>query len=326
MAVEHNFYKKTVFIFSEFYLFYKKKERLIMGIKDIVKRIFTKEKKVIILGLDSAGKTTLVSFLQKGIFMEHTPTMGKEMTQMEVQGIRINIMDMGGQKDFRDLWLHEMADAECVIFMIDVYARDRFNEAKDELWKLSEVFKKKPLIVLANKYDLSPVAQIGEIIKVLELNKINSFEVLPISCKTGFGIVPAFMKIYYRLTGAQLKKKINIKAVTVFDQGGIPLTSQSNEDILQGLFAAINNFIKESFNSELNQLKMGGHTILFKRSKNLLGSIVINEQEGVDIAEAETGLQELLGHLEHMCPELDKDDIERDKIEYLVNQYASNLL
>jgi len=84
VAVEHNFYKKTVFIFSEFYLFYKKKERLIMGIKDIVKRIFTKEKKVIILGLDSAGKTTLVSFLQNGTFMEHTPTMGKEMTQMEV--------------------------------------------------------------------------------------------------------------------------------------------------------------------------------------------------------------------------------------------------
>lgn len=298
-----------------------------MGIKDIVKRIFTKEKKVIILGLDSAGKTTLVSFLQNGTFMEHTPTMGKEMTQMEVQGIRINIMDMGGQKDFRDLWLHEMADAECVIFMIDAYARERFNEAKDELWKLADVFKKKPLIVLANKYDLTPVAQLGEIINVLQLSKIDSFEVLPISCKTGYGIVPAFMKIYYRLTGAQLKKKINIKAVTVFDEGGIPLTSQSNQDILNGgLFAAINNFIKESFQSELNQLKMGGHTILFKRSKNLLGSIVLNEQEGVDLSEAESGLQELLHHLEQMCPELEKKDIERDKIEYLVNQYASNLL
>jgi len=298
-----------------------------MGIKDIVKRIFTKEKKVIFLGLDSAGKTTLVSFLQNGTFIEHTPTMGKEMTKMEVQGIRINIMDMGGQQDFRDLWLHEMADAECVIFMVDASAPERFNEAKIELWKLSDVFKKKPLIVLANKYDLSPVAQVGEIINVLQLNKINSFEVLPISCKTGYGIVPAFMKIYYRLTGAQLKKKLNIKAVTVFDQGGIPLTSQSNQDILKGgLFAAINSFIKESFNSELNQLKMKGHTIIFKRSKNLLGSIILNEMEGVDMTEAEIGLEELLRHLENMCPELERDQIERDKIEYLVNQYASNLL
>lgn len=298
-----------------------------MGIRDIVKRIFTTNKKVVVCGLDSSGKSTLVSFLQNGTFMEHTPTMGKEMIQMEVQGVRIKVMDMGGQKDFRDLWLHEMYDAECIIFMIDAYARERFNEAKDELWKLSSVFKKKPLIVLANKYDLQPVAQVGEIIDVLQLTKINSFEILPISCRTGYGIVPAFMKIYYRLTGSQLKKKINIKAVTVFDQGGIPLTSQSNQDILQGgLFAAINNFIKESFNTELNQLKMSGYTILFKRSKNLLGSIVLTEQDGVDLIEAESGLEDLLCHLENMCPELEKSDFEREKIEYLVDQYASNIM
>jgi small GTP-binding protein len=298
-----------------------------MGIKDVLKRIFTSNKKVVVCGLDSSGKTTLVSFLQNGTFMEHTPTMGKEMTEMEVQGVRINIMDMGGQKDFRELWLHEMSDAQCVIFMIDAYARERFNEAKDELWKLADVFKKKPLIVLANKYDLSPVAQIGEIIDILQLNKIKTFEILPISCKTGYGIVPAFMKIYYRLTGQQLKKRINIKAVTVFDQSGIPLTSESHQDILQGgLFAAIHGFVKESFNSELNQLRMGGHTILFKRSKNLLGSIVLTDQEGIDLKEAEEGLDELLCHLEHMCPELEKDNLEREKIEYLVNQYASNLL
>ncbi len=65
--------------------------------------------------------------------------------------------------------------------------------------------------------------------------------------------------------------------------GSNPLTSESHQDILQGgLFAAIHGFVKESFNSELNQLKMGGHTILFKRSKNLLGSIVLTDQEGID--------------------------------------------
>jgi len=74
-----------------------------MGIKDILKRVFTKEKKIVITGLDSAGKTTMISFLQNGTFMEHAPTMGKELSQIEVQGIRINVMDMGGQKDF--IWV-----------------------------------------------------------------------------------------------------------------------------------------------------------------------------------------------------------------------------
>ena len=298
-----------------------------MGVKDIIKRIFTKEKKIVIIGLDNSGKTTLVSFLQNGTFIEHAPTMGKELTTIEIQGIRINVMDMGGQKDFRDLWLHEMNDTECIIFMIDAYDRERFKEAKNELWKLADVFKKKPLIVLANKYDLQPVAQIGEIIEELELSKINSFEILPISCKTGYGIVPAFMKIYYRLTGKQLKKKIDIKAVTIFDKGGIPLTSSSREDVLQGgLYAAINSFVQKSFNSELEQLKVGENVIIFKRSKHLLGSVVINEMDNIDVREAEEGLSELLYHLENMCPELEKNQLKPEKIGFLVQQYATNLL
>ena len=45
----------------------------------------------------------------------------------------------------------------------------------------------------------------------------------------------------------QLIKKISTKAVSIFNQGGIPLTSSSNEEILQGgLFAAIDSFVKES--------------------------------------------------------------------------------
>jgi len=298
-----------------------------MGVKDILKRVFTKEKKIVILGLDSSGKTTLVSFLQNGTFIEHTPTMGKELSTVDVSGVRINLMDMGGQKDFRDLWLGEVAQAECVIFMIDAYARERFNEARDELWKLAPVLKRTPLIVLANKYDLQPVAQPSEIITALNLTKLPSFEILPISCKTGYGIVKAFMKIYYKLTGKPLTKRISPKAITIFDQGGIPLTSSSNEDILQGgLFAAINSFVKESFHSELNQLKMSGNVIILKRSKHLMGSIVISDQDNIDPKEAEDGLNELLCHLEHMCPELAREQLDSGKIEYLVEQYASNIL
>ena len=298
-----------------------------MRVKDIIKRVFTKEKKIVILGLDSSGKTTLVSFLQNGTFIEHTPTMGKELSTIEVSGVRINLMDMGGQKDFRDLWLGEVSHAECVIFMVDAYARERLNEARDELWKLAPILKRTPLIVLANKYDLHPVAQLSELITILNLTKLPSFEILPISCKTGYGIVKAFMKIYYKLTGKPLSKRISPKAITIFDEGGIPLTSSTNEDILQGgLFSAINSFVKESFHSELSQLKMGGNIIILKRSKHLLGSIIISAQDKVNPNEAEEGLNELLCHLENMCPELESEQLDSDKIEYLVEQYASNIL
>ena len=298
-----------------------------MGVKNILQKLFAKEKKIVICGLDNAGKSTLVSFLQKGTFVKHTPTMGKELTKLEVQGIPINLMDMGGQKDFRDMWLGELSNASCVIFMIDAYARERFNEAKNELWKLSSVFKKKPLIVLTNKNDMNPVASMGDIIKALDLHKIDTFEIIPISCKTGFGIVPAFTKIYYKLTGKRLGNAATPKALTVFDRGGVPLTSSSNQDILHGgLFAAITQYAKESFNSELNQIRLEGNIIIFKRTNHLMGSIVLREEDSDNIKEAEIGLSELLSHLEHMCPELEQEQLDAEKIEYLVQQYSSNLM
>jgi GTPase SAR1 family protein len=253
--------------------------------------------------------------------------MGKELTKLEVQGVPINLMDMGGQKDFRDMWLGELSNASCVIFMIDAYARERFNEAKNELWKLSSVFKKKPLIVLTNKNDMNPVASMGDIIKALDLHKIDTFEIIPISCKTGFGIVPAFTKIYYKLTGKRLGNAATPKALTVFDRGGVPLTSSSNQDILHGgLFAAITQYAKESFNSELNQIRLEGNIIIFKRTDHLMGSIVLREEDSDNIKEAEIGLSELLSHLEHMCPELEQEQLDAEKIEYLVQQYSSNLM
>ncbi len=298
-----------------------------MGVKNIIQKLFAKEKKIVICGLDNAGKSTLVSFLQNGTFVKHTPTMGKELSKLEVQGIPINLMDMGGQKDFRDLWLGELSNASCVIFMIDAHARERFNEAKDELWKLSSVFKKKPLIILTNKNDLVPVASMGDIIKALDLHKIDTFEILPISCKTGYGIVPAFMKIYYKLTGKQLSNIVSPLALTVFDRGGIPLTSSSNQDILHGgLFAAITQYAKESFNSELNQIRLEGNIIIFKRTSHLMGSIVLRDEDSDNIKEAETGLGELLSHIEQMCPELEREQLDAKKIEYLVQQYSSNLM
>ena len=298
-----------------------------MGVKNILQKLFAKEKKIVICGLDNAGKSTLVSFLQKGTFVKHTPTMGKELTKLEVQGVPINLMDMGGQKDFRDMWLGELSNASCVIFMIDAYARERFNEAKNELWKLSSVFKKKPLIVLTNKNDMNPVASMGDIIKALDLHKIDTFEIIPISCKTGFGIVPAFTKIYYKLTGKRLGNAATPKALTVFDRGGVPLTSSSNQDILHGgLFAAITQYAQESFNSELNQIRLEGNIIIFKRTNHLMGSIVLREEDSDNIKEAEIGLSELLSHLEHMCPELEQEQLDAEKIEYLVQQYSSNLM
>ncbi|MFX1322669.1 MAG: ADP-ribosylation factor-like protein [Promethearchaeota archaeon] len=301
-----------------------------MGIRNILKKIFSGVKKIVICGLDNSGKSTLVSFLQTGTFIEHTPTMGKAQTNIEIQGIKFNLVDMGGQKDFRALWAGEMQDAAIVLFMLDAHDINRFEEAKQELIKLSSIINNMPLIILANKNDLQPVASIKQIIEELDLIKFPSFEVLPISSKTGFGITNAFSKIYYKLTGKQLVKRVTPKALTIFNKGGIPLTSKeglvNDIDILRGgLYAAIVSFVQESFKSELHQIKLEGHIIILKRTKYLMGSIVIEDSSSVDSSEAELRLSELLEHLENMCPELARDNLDMEKIDFLTQQFATNI-
>ena len=302
-----------------------------MGFKNIMNRVFMKDKNVVILGLDNAGKSTMVSFLQQGTFIEHTPTMGKDQAAIEVHGIRINLIDMGGQKDFRTLWLGEMNNAQCVIFMVDAADPGRFKEAKSELWKLSDVFKKRPLIVISNKYDLQSAVGVNQIIDALCLNDLPSFEVLSVSCKTGFGLVKAFAKIYFKLTGKTLSKKLTPKAVTIYDRNGTPITTKEgeeyNEEVLKGgLIATIADFVKDSYDSDLNSVNMHGHIIVVQKSKHLIGSIVIEESEKIDINEAVSELKDLLEHLENMCPELEKDKLDSKKLDFLVQQYVTNLL
>ena len=57
-----------------------------------------------------------------------------------------------------------------------------------------------------------------------------------------------------------------------------------------------------------------------------MGSIILHDNDNVDVQDAESGLCDLLKHLEHMCPELEEEQLNSEKIEYLVEQYASNLL
>lgn len=73
-----------------------------MGVLNILAKIFSKNKKIVIVGLDNSGKSTLISFLKTGTFKEQLPTMGKQETLIEVQGIRICLSDVGDKEIFVD--------------------------------------------------------------------------------------------------------------------------------------------------------------------------------------------------------------------------------
>ena len=109
--------------------------------------------RILMLGLDTAGKTTILYKLKLGENVSTVPTIGFNVETVEYKNINFTVWDVGGQDKIRPLWRHYYINAKALIFVVDSSDRDRINEAKEELHRLmhDEELKDAILLVFANK-------------------------------------------------------------------------------------------------------------------------------------------------------------------------------
>lgn len=81
--------------------------------------------------------------------------------------------------------------------------------------------------------------------------------------------------------------------------------------------------MQKCFETELNLIKFGNNTIIFKKSKYLLGSIIIRNSDKINAEVVEVSLITLLQYIETNCPEFEKEHYDSLKIEKLVEQYIT---
>ncbi len=302
-----------------------------MGLFDVFKR--KSSHKAVFLGLDNSGKSTIITFLQEGKFIEHTPTMGKKSVDMEIGGTRMSLFDMGGQQDFRGLWLGELKNAKVVTFVIDAAAPQRFAEAKKELDALLPAIKenKTHLLILANKHDIPGAVSLAKLINEFKLFDVDNFEIMEISAKTGYGMADAFAKFYTLLTGEKVKKNVLAKAISVFDKGGTPIVTTYNKNEVErvaiegGFLVAITQFSKMKMNDDEESIitfeseKNG--TFVVAKSKNLIGSVLWTSDLGVPLDQSKSALKEMLAHLEAnaSCNDM-------NSIAFHVEHYCTNII
>ncbi|MFX0101276.1 MAG: ADP-ribosylation factor-like protein [Candidatus Hodarchaeota archaeon] len=304
-----------------------------MGLFDFFKR--KTNHKAVFLGLDNSGKSTIISFLQEGRFINHTPTMGKKKLEMDVGGTRISLFDMGGQEDFRQLWSGEVNTAKVVAFVIDKAAPERFGEAIGELNKILPTILKNSiqLLIMANKHDIRSAAPLGTIIEAFGLTQLDNFEVVEISAKTGYGMADAFTKFYTMLTGEQVKKNKLTKGISVYNKGGVPIISQLDDvdnierkAIEGGFLVAITQFcnLKMEDDEETNIISFESQkngTFLVARSQHYIGSLLWQENLGVPIEQSKAALKDLLHHLENTCNHENEENIA-----FHVEHYTTNMM
>merc|ERR1719197_2032653 len=91
-------------------------------------RIVSKqEKRILMVGLDAAGKTTILYKLKLGDVVTTIPTVGFNVESVEYKNIEFTVWDIGGQHLIRPLWRHYYQGTEAVIFVVDSNDRERVD-------------------------------------------------------------------------------------------------------------------------------------------------------------------------------------------------------
>ena len=114
------------------------------------------QKRIVILGLDAAGKTTILYKLNLGDVVHTIPTVGFNVETIKYKNIEMTCWDIGGQKKIRGLWYHYYHETDAVIFVVDSCDPDRIAEAKEELDAIlgNDILRDACILVYANKQDL----------------------------------------------------------------------------------------------------------------------------------------------------------------------------
>jgi len=145
--------------------------------------VFTKDEfRVLILGVDKAGKTTLLEKL-KSIYLKGeglppdrvVPTVGLNIGRMEDANAKLVFWDLGGQVGLRAIWEKYYEEAHAIMYVIDAATASSFEDAKSALDKVirHEHLRGAPLLIVANKQDLPGVVNDEELAKFLNLKELD---------------------------------------------------------------------------------------------------------------------------------------------------------
>jgi small GTP-binding protein len=145
------------------------------GFLDVFKRWFkNRETRCLMVGLDAAGKTTVLYKLKLGEPVTTIPTIGFNVETIEYKGFNLNVWDVGGQDRIRLLWRHYYHNTQGLIFVVDSNDVERIELARDELHKLLEEdeLRDSILLVFANKQDLPNAVKPAELGRALGLSGV----------------------------------------------------------------------------------------------------------------------------------------------------------
>ncbi|CCX32243.1 P-loop containing nucleoside triphosphate hydrolase protein [Pyronema domesticum] len=146
----------------------------------LLRLFWATEMDITMIGLQNAGKTSLLRVLAGGEFtIDSIPTVGFNMKKVQKGYVTLKYWDLGGQPRFRSMWERYCRGVNAIVFIVDSADLDSHPTARDELHALLEKPKLAgiPLLVLGNKSDLENKISVDELILSMNLEDIKEREV-----------------------------------------------------------------------------------------------------------------------------------------------------
>merc|ERR1719461_923805 len=138
--------------------------------------ISRKELRLLTVGLDGAGKTTILYKLKLGEVVSTIPTVGFNVESLEYKNLTFTMWDVGGQDKIRALWRHYYQNTQGLIFVVDSNDRERIDEARAELQRMltEDELREAHVLVFANKQDLPNAMTVSELTAKLGLQSLRN--------------------------------------------------------------------------------------------------------------------------------------------------------
>jgi len=151
----------------------------------LIARLFgPHEMRILMLGLDGAGKTTILYKLKLGELVTTVPTIGFNVETVAYKNISFTVWDVGGQAKIRALWKHYYQNTQALVYVVDSNDVERVNEAAEELHSMLQYddLRDATVLILANKQDLPQAIGVADVLDRMRLQTLKNQWYIQAAC------------------------------------------------------------------------------------------------------------------------------------------------